>query len=385
MIKALTAHTAEIDDIEGAVAEICGQLDLERNLLRHSAGILTCYPEFIDSGVVKALCDRLPFPVVGATTLATAVRGECGQLILGLMVLTSDDATFGTATTKSLPGDMDGALSDAFADASAALGQAPGMVFSFLPLIYHYAGDQYIASLDRISGGLPHFGTICIGQKTDYSDLYTIYNGEVCRDEMAMLLIGGDIDPTFFVVSVATAKAQEQTAIITSSQGNILKEVNNMPLAQYLETLNLAKDGKIIEGVNAIPFVIDYNDGTQPVARAMFTITPEGYGVCGGVMPVGLALAIGSMDRDDVITTTAETIEAALATKKNSAMLMFSCIGRNLALGFDTMAEMDCVISHMGNKVPFLMAYSGGEVGPMAHENGYYNRFHNNTFVACII
>ena len=101
-------------------------------------------------------------------------------------------------------------------------------------------------------------------------------------------------------------------------------------------------------------------------------------------MPVGLTLSIGAMNHDDVVTTTAETVEAALAAKKNSAMLMFSCIGRNLALGFDTMAEMECVISHMGDKVPFLMAYSGGEVGPMPYANGYYNRFHNNTFVACI-
>lgn len=385
MISALTAYTAEIDEIEIAVAEICGQLGLPNNLLRHSAGIITCYPEFIQSGVVKALCDRLPFPVVGTTTLASSVEGECGQLILSIIVLTSDDATFEAAVTSSLAGDLDSSLRRVYSEAAGRLGQEPGLIFTMAPLIYHYAGDQYVEAFDRITGGIPCFGTICIGQSTDYSDCFTICNGEVFKEEMAVLLVGGEPDPTFFVVSIAANKIQKRAAIITKAEGNILKEVNDMPLAKYLETLGLASGGSIAEGVNTVPFVIDYNDGTQPIARALFAITPEGFGVCGGVMPVGSLLSIGGLSRDDVVDTTAETTEAAMATGKKGAMLIFSCIGRNLALGMDTMAELECVKSRLSGNIPFLMGYSGGEICPVVSERGYSNRFHNNTFIACII
>ena len=56
MITTLTAFTHEIDDAAEATAEILAQLDLEHNLKQNSVGILTCYSEFVESGVVQNLC-----------------------------------------------------------------------------------------------------------------------------------------------------------------------------------------------------------------------------------------------------------------------------------------------------------------------------------------
>ena len=52
MIKMFSAFTEEIDDVDAAISEILSQLDLEHSLMQNSIGILHCYHEFIDSGVV---------------------------------------------------------------------------------------------------------------------------------------------------------------------------------------------------------------------------------------------------------------------------------------------------------------------------------------------
>jgi hypothetical protein len=67
-----------------------------------------------------------------------------------------------------------------------------------------------------------------------------------------------------------------------------------------------------------------------------------------------------------------------------------------MSLGSDQFAETGLVKQETAGKIPFMMAYSGGEICPTRitknqGENGEdsgsvtaINRFHNNTFVLCI-
>lgn len=75
MIKVYTASTQEIDTVADAVAQVMAQLASQGEWLAQGVGIITCYPEFIDSGVVAALSEALPFEVIGVTTRAVA-RGK---------------------------------------------------------------------------------------------------------------------------------------------------------------------------------------------------------------------------------------------------------------------------------------------------------------------
>ncbi|MDR1319781.1 MAG: hypothetical protein LBJ90_09155, partial [Treponema sp.] len=72
MIKMLTAFTEEIDDVEGSVSDLLGQLDLDRKRLANSLGIIHCFSDFVDSGVVKALSAKIPFDTVGCTTMSAS-------------------------------------------------------------------------------------------------------------------------------------------------------------------------------------------------------------------------------------------------------------------------------------------------------------------------
>ena len=71
MIQMMTAFTTEVDEIDDALNEILGQLNLGA-LKKNSAGIITCHSDFADSGLIEALAERLPFDTIGATTMASA-------------------------------------------------------------------------------------------------------------------------------------------------------------------------------------------------------------------------------------------------------------------------------------------------------------------------
>lgn len=384
MLKMLTAYSTEIDDVEAAVAGILGQLDLAGNLLANAAGIVTCYPEFVESGVVAALCKAAPFPVVGCTTLAAAVPGDLGQLILSLSVLTSDDVAFSCGMTDGLQTRTREAMTETYAAARAELPGEPSFMISFAPLLYNVAGDAIIDNLNEVTDGLPNFGTCAVDHNPDYRDSGTICNGVYSRSELSFLLLSGDVEPRFLIASISEDRILKQKAIITKSEGNQLLEVNNMSVLQYLQSIGLATDGSI-EGVNSIPFVIDYNDGTKPIARAIFALTDDGHAVCGGTMPEGATLAVGAINYQEVVSTAMQMVDDALATGKRGGLLMFSCIIRNLSLGVDTLAEMEAVREGVGSKMPYQLSYSGGEICPVYNEAGKpVNRFHNDTIVACL-
>jgi len=385
MVKAFTAYTQEVDDKEAAAAEILGKIDLAK-LGKKSVGIITCYSEFIDSGVVEALSDKLPFDVIGCTTMGNAAGGDLGHLGLTLMVLTGDDVEFSAAVSAPLSAQQDAPLCEMYETASKKLRKDPVFIIAFMPLVYNIGGEVFLDILGSASG-VPVFGTIAVDHTKDYHESKVIFNGKAYSDSLSMVIVSGEVSPQFLIASISDEKALKQNAIITGSQGNILKEVNGIPAVQYMESLGLTKDGQI-EGPGTIPFIVDYNDGTKPVVRAIFAQTPEGYAVCGGAMPVNSTLSIGSLDYNDVMETSEKIIEdvkEGLASRAN-ALLMFSCVGRNYALGVRTSDEMEKISRLLGDKIPFVMAYSGGEICPLYDKGDKLkNRFHNDTIIACLL
>jgi hypothetical protein len=65
--------------------------------------------------------------------------------------------------------------------------------------------------------------------------------------------------------------------------------------------------------------------------------------------------------------------------------LVFSCIGRSFVLGLNNEAELAQVDQLLSAYAPYQMTYSGGEICPLIGSDGKWkNRFHNDTFTACV-
>ncbi len=385
MLKMLTAYTRETNEVDLAVSDILGQLKLESALLKNAVGIITCDAEFIETGVVKALCERLPFDVAGCTTLASAISGAFGHRILALSVLTSDEVSFSTAVSAPIPaGGINEEIRDAYESARAALSGTPSLILSFTPVAPGVSGAEILEHLDTICNGIPVFGPFSTDYTLAFEESMTILNGEATKNTVALILLHGKVNPRFFVSGSADGNLQKQPAIITKSDGCLLQEVNGMLLSDYLDMLGLKPDERDIRTLNSIPLVVT-DDTMVPLARAIYSITPEGYAMCGGNMPVKASLDIGRLDYRAVLEKTTETMKKLLAEENISGILMYPCMARIIMLGLETNDEIRAVTDMIGDRAPYHLSYASGEICPMrSGDNRLMNCFHNFTFIACV-
>ena len=381
MIKSLIAVTREIDDPKAALGEIINALDLEKNLLKNSLGIITCFSEFEETGVLKTICDALPFDCIGSTTCLCASGQDIDQILLTVTVLTSDECSF-KSTVIPISGKYEDSINSSISALLAQFGEKPALLLSYFPLMNTVSGDMILSAIDRATGGIPLFGTTTVDHKMDYSSAKTIRNGEAFRESAVLAAVCGAVNFSFEIASINEDKIWKQKAVITESQGNLLMGVNGEPALDYLEKIGLTKTD-IATGLGVLPLVLDHKDGTKPVARAVFTSTPEGYAVCGGAMPKDVLLSLGRIDMEDVLYTTEKAL-GPLA-EKNCLILSYSCIARYLVLGTNTMAEAEKVKEVAGD-TKYLYACSGGEICPLPDADGKLkNYYHNYTNVFCKI
>jgi hypothetical protein len=391
MIRTLTAYTENIDDSAAAIADLRTQLDIEHKLLKNSVGILACHYEFVNSGAVKAICEAMPFDVLGDISSVQGTSEAGGALFFSLMVITSDTVTFKTALSSSLKGIPGKAVEETYKAATSGSETKPSLIFVFAPFIVENSGDEYVQVLADASGGVPCFGTLAVDDTADFHACYMIYKGDHYRDRMSLILCYGEICPRFYLATISKDKILEQSAKITTSEGHILKEVNGRPVVKFFEALGLTKASQSAYAMTSLPFMLDYNDGTPPVSRVFIALNEQQEAICAGAMPEEAILYIGIFDKDDVLLTTGKALADALAGSEDAAgILIYSCISRGMTLGSELLGELELARKLVAGKTPFLMAYSGGEICPTfvarrgADGNAAVNRFHNNTFTLCI-
>ena len=385
MIKTLTAHTTELDDEKLAIEQIKSQLGIESGLMKNTIGIVACHYEFVISGMFRKICEALPFDVVGTISSAQSVRDGFGSLFLALTLMTSDEVEFVKVLTPSLLSEPGQVIADSYGAASRS--KKPALILTFAPFILQNCGDEYVNVLTEASGGAPCFGTIAVDDTLDFANCFVLADGGHYRDQMAMLLIYGDIHPKFYVANISESKMLEKNAVVTKSMGPVLMEVNGRPVFDYFNDLGLVEASEKQYALSSLPFLLDYNDKTPKVSKIFVMLSPEKYAICAGAMPEGSTLYMATTDKEDVILTTGRSLDMILEDINGaSALLAYSCVSRAMTLGSDQFKEMELVDQKIGAKLPFMMANSGGEICPtQIFGNKAINRFHNNAFIACLI
>jgi hypothetical protein len=345
----------------------------------------------VETGVFEALCAKLPFDIIGATSIMNSTRGTVSSTTLSLLVLTSDDVRFATAMSEPIIAEDPEPIRACYETALAKLPGKPALMLSYFPLLTDVSCDYFLDRMSEISENVPNFGEIAVDHNPDYRDSMVLLNGEYSRNRTAILLLYGNISPSFYVGSISRERIFPERGLVTSSLANHLISVNDMPIIDYFLSIGLKKneDGSIA-GLNSFPLLLDLSDGTLPMARAVIGLTKEGAGICGGSIPTGAILSIGAFDPEEIQATTSRTVKEAISEisdKKHSALLVFSCIGRFLAQGLDQSAEINRIVETItGAGVPYIASYSGGELCPVFTADGsVINRNHNNSIVICAL
>ena len=377
MVRLLTAHTLEADELEIALEEILQQLDLENNCLKNSAGFLFCHPDFIDTEVAQGVAKALPFEVVGATTVCSLTEGLRDLAGMTISVITSDTAEFSAA---SLPGcGTDEDIAKLYEAATIGRQGVPEIIFPFATTA---GGDIAVRALDKLTGGkTPLFGTNAVDNTAEASKAVCLHNGNVFKEGLTILAAWGELNAKFLVSKISDDFIQKQHAVITKSEKHIVMSINDMRPADYLNSIGISLEQAADGNLHAIPFFVDFCDGRKPVGRVFYGITPEGYIKTGGIMPQNSTMAVGSLDVGDIAKLTNKTIETVLESGKSNGVLLFPCVSHFWTL--ETM-PFELIQDKIDQKIPYHVFYSGGEICPTYDADGkMYNCFHSFTCIAC--
>ncbi|MDR1311065.1 MAG: FIST C-terminal domain-containing protein [Burkholderiaceae bacterium] len=384
-MKMRTAYTTEIDDVEAAVNDVLSQLDQAGGWEKNAIGIISCYFEFIETAVVQALCERLPFDVIGITSIGTATEVSAGMEQLSVTVLTGNDVSFSTAFHPHIePGTAKQHITETYLRALEKLPGEPALALAFPPIMTDFSGATCTDYLDEVAGkDVLLFGSLSTDSVLTYENARTIWNGEVSRFGFAVALVHGNINPRFFISSIPGENTRKQRAIITDSDDCLLKFVNGKLLLEHMESIGVTD--LTPANLTSIPLLIDYGDGSKPIAISAYGFTPEGYAYCGGKVPVGATLTVGKLDRLGIIETAESAIKAAMdQVGAINGIIAVPCFSRALVLSPNTEEELEKTRCLVGD-TPLFVSYSGGEICPVVNENSEtHNRFHNLSFPVCV-
>ncbi|MDR2406321.1 MAG: FIST C-terminal domain-containing protein [Deltaproteobacteria bacterium] len=392
MYKAFIAYTEETDEIDVAMDELMGQLDLSQ-LLPNSVGLVFCDASFYFSGVYKALCEKFPFPILGATTISAAAPQSRVSQILALMIITSDELRFSVALSDTLKNGDDSVVERLYQEAKKDMEGEPALIMTYYPLFTEYDPDDMINTLSRLAPGKPIYGTLTSSQTLDsYSEAKVLYGGEGHDSSMSLLLIYGDIQPRFFRGSFSEEKLLKDKGVITSCKENRILTINDIPAKEYFIKMGISADdaGNLLFP-ELFPVILDLNDGSLPYIRAMFTSLDDGSVVLNGGVRQGATISLSTIDIAEIqasVDKTLETLKAQKEEKGFSLAIFHSCAARYfVAFGYDVDVEIKAIKNHLSGKdsVPYVFCYSGGEICPVVtKDNSLTNRVHTYTIVACV-
>ncbi|MDR2350358.1 MAG: FIST C-terminal domain-containing protein [Deltaproteobacteria bacterium] len=379
------AQTQAMDNPDRALSELSEQLKLPVDPKENSLAFVHCNAGFLDSGVVARLKESLPFPMVGIdTSLHSSSLGLLDNRLLTLSLLTSRNFRFGVSLTKPLTAEnLRETVTDSYREAAKTLAGRPAMGLLYVPPSpAAYIGEELLRMLDEASDNLPFFGAVAADVTSGNYIPRIVFDGEPHSHSAAIVLLEGNIRPRFVHYPIVEKDPNFKKAVITDSDGPTIKAIDGQNPMEYLEITGLLRKGAI-KPENILPIFLHRGEGEDPIPRAVFTHTPEGYLIMGGIAPVNTVMEFGNLNVDYVRETINRLCLSALL-KLPKMLLAYSCVSRNFTLGFNYSIEMEIVQKHLLDKFHYLFSYSVGEICPVLQKDGTLkNRFHNMNLIAC--
>lgn len=362
---------------------------------------------FCDSQVeyaetVRLVADKLPCPVVGGTALGFPSLPE-GSEDVAAMLLVVRKKGMQVSLVVSEPLDTeryDEQMRDVFSRCREGLSGEPRLVMPFFPLLPGLAGELFRLVLFEQAGEIPVFGGTTTGDFV-VADASVFANGAVFADRMALLMLGGDIQPVHAVGTKVTTM-QEYSPVVTESQGNRVIRVDGMLFCDYMQRIGLNPEDRI-NGVDALmqygPTPVEMQipgrpeDGVPAVRCISYTDLVEGSAVFSGIVPEGTRLKLSILRKEDV----ADSAELCLRLLKErmrekesagytfSASLCISCVARYVVLVGDNNLERQFLQQHARSSVPQAGFYAYSEVCPTTEKASgkLLNRSHSASIIMC--
>ena len=393
-MKSIDLFTAEIDDLDIAIADLEKQL-AGFSLQKNSAGIVFAHPDTDFQELSTKLQQKIPVSLVGCTAMAMLTTKGFQTEGISVHIMTGDDCTFVTGVTEEVNLDnIQEKIQNLYQE--KVNGEEPKVIIAYGNLPMDVPGDTLKNCMDVVSKGVPLYGGLA-------SDNFTRDQCKVfCDDQIihygvAILAICGGVQPALqYQFSVANFLDYE--AEITAVQGNKVQKLGDKTLMEAIKDAGmLVLDKELFCEYAGAPFRVKYQnaagDNIEYMRHLVCVDKKEGSGIFLGSMPQGAKVKIALLSRDDIHNSVAAAVKTAInqvyRTKnyKYHTVLVTSCASRLMNYSKDITNEALEYVSVVAHGMSMSGFYSFGEFCPIeGNKSGkQYNAFHNTTFTILLM
>jgi hypothetical protein len=382
-MKMYCATTVEIDDPELAVEQILEQLDLPKNQLKNSLGLIAMFGEFYDTGVYGEIVRALPFPCIGYTSSFCGSNGEAGDMLLSVVMMTSDTNTFGTyqlnqTDTLNRIEDTRAALNELKEEVYAQ--GKPSLIMPYFGLTPSTSSDDLLTMLDETFDHTPVFGSVIFSSdQGQFVGFACKGDGEKCFSEMVFVVVYGELNPHFMIVTGINETVRVRNpGKVTKAVSNTLFEVNGITTKDYLVKVGIMGEGINTDSMWVLPALVENKERGTSKVRAFVRESPfhPGAFFASGNIETGNMISFGALDA----TSTNESAFKAfndLVEEGAECFLGISCVARSWANGTEYLREFkdiakvyESVKNEKGRVLNYQVINSGGEICPVVGKGG---------------
>ena len=384
------SFSKEIDELDLVVRQFEDEIKAH-TLFKNTCGIVYASHEADIAELTGRLSKTFDFPFIGCTGLGILNSEGYADEQISLLVLTASDCEFGVALSDSLSeADTEEELRKAYDEARSRLPEKEKVIISYMPWNFDISYDKVVATLDKLSEGVPVFGGVS-SDTWSFTETLVFTNGKVSRDGAVMLLISGNIDP-ILRVEQSVVPVPRTTGKVTKASDRIVYEIEGITAENYLANKGiLPAKTSVMDSFLVAPFIVSMEeDGEKISALRTLDHVDQENGSCGfvGNIDEGSEITLSYISKDEMSKSVNTFLDKLISdmkkegTGKYSTILCSSCASRYCLIVADKSTEARGYVGKLPENVNFQGVYLFGEFcpGKGGKSGRYYNRFNNETF-----
>ena len=361
----------------------------------NAIGFVSCSPESRYRDLISKLERDLPFPVVGGTTWAFPLAPHDEDLTASLTVYYQNDLKHAVCLSPILDDkNAREQMTCLYRNCLDKLGAEPKVIFAIMPILENMGADLYLRPLFEAVGEVPVFGGM-VSDDFGSDRAAVLAEGQAWRDRLALIALGGDIEPVMSVRCELTGFSDYQP-VVTEARGQIVRRVDGRTFADYVRRLNI--DPEAWDLMSDWPMSVQVWGGLseidgQPEAADLIRLDPvDGSGTFLRDIPEGARICLCGLTKRNVIdsgrsclTELSEKIDRQRARGREvSFLFVVSCLSRYYAMVGDERSVSAQVMSKLPENIGCFAYYGCNEICPTTDPEGrLFNRSHCNSIIAC--
>lgn len=366
-----------------------------------SLGVLYCESSIEYEALVQKLAQKVSFPIIGGTTMDFPVenRGEDYSAIL--MVITKESMRFSVQVSDKLDGvKHTEQMNELYAQGRSQLGEDPKLVMIFLPLMPHVRVSNFIDDIFASAGDIPVFGGVLTNDLIS-TKAAVFCGGEVYREHMVLLMLGGDISPVCASANQVTPMV-EYAPLVTEAKGNEVLRVDSSTFCDYMREAGIRPEDRV-SGVDAlmqygpIPVIVDNADTPDtdvPAIRCIsYTDLERGSAIFSASVQEGSKIYMSILRKQDVADSVEDCLRKLEERMKPaqqegytySAFFCVTCVARYFVQVGGTDVEGRILAENVPEGCASIGYYAFCEIGPTYRttDGAMENKSHSASITMC--